>query len=113
MVKISFITQGCSANFADTEVMAGILQEEGYEIIKEIELADLVIYNTCTVKGPTENFFKKKLKKLNEMKKPVVIAGCIPQAMSVKELAPYKNFSIIGTYQIKNIKGVVDKTLEA
>jgi len=109
MVKIHFITQGCSANVADTEVMAGLLKEEGFEIVDDFLNADLIVFNTCTVKGPTESFFKKKLKQFRDLKKRIVLAGCIPQAE--KNLEQFNDCSIIGTYQIHNIVDVVEETL--
>ena len=80
MSKVHFITQGCSANQADSEIMQGILKSEGHELTETEQDAELIVFNTCTVKGPTEAFFKKKLSELEKKNKKVIIAGCIPQA---------------------------------
>ena len=109
MVSIYFITQGCSANVADSEIMAGMLKENGFVITNDIIMADVVVFNTCTVKGPTESFFKKRMKELKEMGKQIIIAGCIPQ--SETDLKMYEDCSMIGTYQIQNIVSVVEETL--
>lgn len=106
MAKIHFITQGCSANVADSEVMMGILKERGDELVDSADDADVIVLNSCTVKGPTETAFKRKLNELKDKK--VVIAGCIPQA----EPRNYSDYSRIGTYQVKNITKVVDETLQ-
>ena len=106
MAKVHFITQGCSANVADSEVMMGILKDRGDVLVDNSEDADVVVINSCTVKGPTETAFKRKLTELKGKK--VVIAGCIPQA----EPKNYSDYSRIGTYQIKNITKVVDETLK-
>ncbi len=108
MVKISFITQGCSANYADTEIMAGLLQAEGYEIVEAVDDADLVVLNSCTVKGPTENAFWKKLDSLGDKK--VIVAGCLPQADP--DNAGLFGYSLIGTYNIDKIVDVVGGTLK-
>ena len=108
MEKIYFETYGCSLNFANTETMMGILKKEGYEITKNIEESNLIILNTCTLKNPLDDEFKKKLKELP--RKPLIIAGCIPQSQynKIKEL---KNISLIGTHQIARIVDVVEETL--
>jgi threonylcarbamoyladenosine tRNA methylthiotransferase CDKAL1 len=109
MAKVYFITQGCSANFSDSEIMAGLLKEDGFEITDDLLMSDVVIFNTCTVKNPTESFFKKKLKELKSLKKKIIITGCIPQAEP--NLSEYNNCSLVGVYQIHNISKVVEETL--
>ncbi|MGQ9641151.1 MAG: tRNA (N(6)-L-threonylcarbamoyladenosine(37)-C(2))-methylthiotransferase [Candidatus Bathycorpusculaceae bacterium] len=68
---------GCSTNLADGEVLAGCLAEAGYKIVESVSSADLVIYNTCAVKGPTENRVIELLKRVPADKK-LVVAGCLP-----------------------------------
>jgi len=105
MVKVHFITQGCSANVADSEVMQGLAKEK-YELVDSPEEADIVVYNTCTVKNKTESTFKRNLVKLKQMNKKVILAGCIPQGQP----RDFQDYSRIGTYQIKNINKVIDET---
>jgi len=108
MEKIYFETYGCALNFADTETMMGLLKKEGYEITSNIEEANLIIINSCTVKGPTDNNLKKRLKELPN--KPIIIAGCLPQAQYGK-LKELKKYSLIGPHQLKRIGTVVEETL--
>lgn len=68
---------GCSANMADGEVLAGCLAEAGYDMVDNVEAADLVVYNTCAVKGPTEDRVITLLKRFPSDKK-LVVAGCLP-----------------------------------
>jgi MiaB-like tRNA modifying enzyme len=68
---------GCSTNLADGEVLAGCLAEANYEIVGSLSDADLVIYNTCAVKGPTENRMIEILKRVPAAKK-LIVAGCLP-----------------------------------
>ncbi len=110
MNKIHFMTQGCSANQADTEIMAGLLMENDYLIVEDLNDAELVVFNTCTVKGPTESNFKKKLKELDRLGKKIVIAGCIPQAE--KDADVVKQYSCIGPREVDKIVEVVENTLE-
>ncbi|MFZ0966615.1 MAG: tRNA (N(6)-L-threonylcarbamoyladenosine(37)-C(2))-methylthiotransferase [Candidatus Bathyarchaeia archaeon] len=68
---------GCSTNLADGEVLAGCLAEAGYKLVNSVTSADVIIYNTCAVKGPTENRIIEILKRVPANKK-VIIAGCLP-----------------------------------
>lgn len=68
---------GCSANLADGEVLAGCLADAGYKLVETVEAADIVIYNTCVVKGPTENRMIAILQRVPPDKR-LVVAGCLP-----------------------------------
>ena len=94
-------TYGCSANVADSERMAGLLQQAHFLMVEDIKDADVVIFNTCTVKGPSESAFFKNLAifKKDYPYKLVVIAGCIPQADPQK----LKAYSAVGTQSIHHI----------
>ena len=68
---------GCSANIADGEVLAGCLAQAGFKLATSESDADLLIYNTCAVKGPTENRIINALKNAPKGKK-LIVAGCLP-----------------------------------
>ena len=68
---------GCSANLADGEVLAGCLAAAGYELVDSPSEASVVVYNTCAVKGPTENRVIEILKRTQQDKK-LVVTGCLP-----------------------------------
>ncbi len=68
---------GCSANLADGEVLAGCLTSAGFQLASSESDADLLVYNTCAVKGPTENRVINALKRTPKGKK-LVVAGCLP-----------------------------------
>ena len=57
--------------------MCGCLASAGYELAKSEETADIIVYNTCGVKGPTENRMINALKHL-ALEKKLVVAGCLP-----------------------------------
>lgn len=105
--KIFIKTYGCSFNQADSENMSGILKKEGnFEITDNAEDADLVIINSCTVKNSAESKFWKDVKNI---KKPMILAGCVPQAE--KDKSKFSGFSVIGTNQITKICDVAIETL--
>jgi len=68
---------GCPTNLADGEAIVDYLSEAGYEVVQEIEEADILIYNTCAVKTPTENRIMNILKSSPANKK-LVVTGCLP-----------------------------------
>src|SRR4030042_557365 len=68
---------GCSTNLADGEVLAGCLAEAGHQLAKSPSEADIIIYNTCAVKGPTENRMIEILKR-TPLEKKLIVAGCLP-----------------------------------
>jgi len=107
MTKIYIETAGCSLNQSDSEVMNGLLKKAGFVTVGNAEESDLVILNTCTVKGPTEAKFWKRLAELRNLRKQIIVAGCIAQT----EPEELKEFSLIGTTQINNIVSVVEETI--
>jgi threonylcarbamoyladenosine tRNA methylthiotransferase CDKAL1 len=76
--KILIKNFGCSSNIADGEVLAGCLAKAGFQITQSENRADLIIFNTCAVKGPTENRIINQAKHAPKNKK-ILIAGCLPK----------------------------------
>lgn len=68
---------GCPSSIADTEIMAGCLLAAGHVVVSNPDDAELLIYNTCAVKGPTEDRIMHLLKKTSRDKK-IIVAGCLP-----------------------------------
>jgi len=108
MGKIAILNYGCCANLSNAEIMAGLLNREGYLLVEERD-ADIIIINTCVVKQPTESKIIHKIKTLqkNYPEKKIVLAGCMPEAeySLCKKIA--KNSSLINTFHISEIVKVV------
>ncbi|MHC3128625.1 MAG: tRNA (N(6)-L-threonylcarbamoyladenosine(37)-C(2))-methylthiotransferase [Candidatus Bathyarchaeota archaeon] len=68
---------GCSANLADGEVIAGCLSRAGFEVVDDPQDAEILLYNTCAVKSPTENRVIDILRKAPKDKR-LIVAGCLP-----------------------------------
>lgn len=107
MTKIYIKTYGCALNQSDSELMAGLLKKADFEIVNTPESADIIIINSCTVKGPTETNFFNYLEKIKDLNKQIIIAGCIPQTDPEK----VKGCSLIGTSQITRIVEIVEETI--
>jgi len=75
--KVFVKSFGCSTNMADGEFIVGCLLAEGYKIANKMEDAEVLVYNTCAVKTPTENRMIDILKKAPQTKK-VIVTGCLP-----------------------------------
>lgn len=68
---------GCPTNLADGEVIAGCLSRAGFDVVEETHNADILIYNTCAVKSPTENRMVDILRKAPRGKR-LIVTGCLP-----------------------------------
>jgi len=112
MAKIFIKTFGCSANYNNSEIMAGLLIEAGHQIVKQPEKSDLIIVNTCTVKLPTENRVKKSIRNFLKLKKKIIITGCMPEVQKdlLKTIAPDASF--VGVHHTKEIVDSVNKTIK-
>lgn len=103
-------TFGCSHNQSDSEYMAGQLSAFGYALSENPDESDLWLINTCTVKAPSQSAMETLIKKCRSAKKPLVVAGCVPQgSRNLKEL---EGVSIVGVQQIDRVVEVVEETLK-
>ncbi|MCL2753383.1 MAG: tRNA (N6-isopentenyl adenosine(37)-C2)-methylthiotransferase MiaB, partial [Defluviitaleaceae bacterium] len=102
------VTHGCQMNARDSEKFAGMLAQMGYELTKDEQVADLVIFNTCCVRENAENKLYGNLGNLKERKKnnphfKIVLAGCMMQQdVVVDKIKESYNVVdiIIGTHNI-------------
>ncbi|MEM3405734.1 MAG: tRNA (N(6)-L-threonylcarbamoyladenosine(37)-C(2))-methylthiotransferase [Candidatus Pacearchaeota archaeon] len=93
---------GCSANQNNAEILKGILTKSGFNIVINERLADILIINTCIVKGPTEKKMERRISDLSKLNKSLIVAGCMPEVRS-KELGKLKNVFLLGTHHYKDI----------
>lgn len=109
MVKIYIETYGCAANQDDTSIIKGLLKKENYTLTDDVKKANIIIVNTCIVKGKTESKVISKLKKFIEdyPNKKLIIAGCMPEAEYeiCKKIAP--KASLINTQHLKDITKII------
>lgn len=90
ILTASVITFGCQMNARDSEKLAGILVQTGYQLTDSEEEADFVIYNTCTVRDNANQRVYGRLGYLNNVKKKkphmkIALCGCMMQEESVIE----------------------------
>ena len=89
-MKAAFYTLGCKVNQYETEFMAELLRNAGFEIVKENDEADYYIVNSCTVTATADQKTRKSIRKFkrNHPNSTVILTGCMPQAFpeEAKEL---------------------------
>ncbi len=109
--KFYIETYGCAFNQADSEIIAGQLQEIGLDRTQSIEDADYIVINTCGVKEVTESKIIYRLTQLNKLNKKLIIAGCLPRInfKRVKNAAPNAEI-IIGPRAITKLKELILNT---
>lgn len=76
---VFFETFGCQMNKLDAELSLGLLQEEGYRIVDKVDEADVILFNTCSVRQHAEDKVYSHLGALKTLKKrhPEVIVGVL------------------------------------
>jgi tRNA-2-methylthio-N6-dimethylallyladenosine synthase len=67
--KLFIESYGCQMNFSDSEIVASILADQGYNTTNRLEEADLVLVNTCSIRDKAEQTVRKRLEKYNAVKK--------------------------------------------
>src|ERR1700738_2850447 len=110
-------TYGCQMNELDSEVISGILQERGLVSCDDEQEADLLIFNTCSIRDLAERKVLGKLGKLGRTRKKealIGVTGCMANAKkeALFQKLPHINF-ILGTNNIHDLNTVLDDLLVA
>ena len=104
---------GCQMNFADSEVVASILHKEGFGATRNLEEADLIFINTCSIREKAEQTVRKRLtefRKLKEKKKGMLVGvlGCMAERLKAKFLEEEKLVDIVvGPDAYRTLPGLV------
>lgn len=116
-MNILFISLGCDKNLADTEMMLGILQKEGYHFTNDEAEADIVVVNTCCFIGDAKEESINTLLEMAELKKGrlkvLVAAGCLAQRYreEIQREIPEVD-AVVGTTAMEEIALAVKEALE-
>ena len=99
--KLYIESYGCAMNFSDSEVVASILNNEGYNTTTILEEADLVLVNTCSIRDKAEQTIRKRLQKYNAVKRDVNpamkvgVLGCMAERLKEKFLEEEKIVDLV------------------
>lgn len=109
MAKIFVEAYGCSASFADSEMISGLIVNGGHTLAKDSSESDLNIVVTCSVKDSTANKMMHRIKSLKS--KPLVVAGCLPKAEKSTVEKITEKASLLGPNSLGKTLQVIDSTL--
>jgi tRNA-2-methylthio-N6-dimethylallyladenosine synthase len=98
--KFYIESYGCQMNFADSEIVASILNNEGFGATRNLEEADLVFINTCSIREKAEQTVRKRLtefRKLKDERRGMLIGvlGCMAERLKSKFLEEEKLVDIV------------------
>lgn len=98
--KLYIESYGCQMNMNDSEIVASILSEQGYNTTTKLEEADLVMVNTCSIREKAEQTVRKRLEKYNAVKKinpamKVGVLGCMAERLKSKFLDEEKIVDLV------------------
>jgi len=98
--KLFIESYGCQMNFSDSEIVASILSEQGYNTTQKLEEADLVLVNTCSIRDKAEQTVRKRLEQYQAIKKinpemKVGVLGCMAERLKSKFLEEEKIVDLV------------------
>ena len=109
MAKIFVESYGCSASFADSEMISGLALNGGHTLVDDSSESDLNIVVTCSVKDATANKMIHRIKSLKT--KPLIVAGCLPKAEKTTVEKFTENASLLGPNALGKTLQVINSTL--
>ncbi len=109
MAKIWVEAYGCSASFADSEMITGLVANGGHILAEDPSDADLSVIVTCSVKDATADKMIHRIKRLKN--KPLVVAGCLPktETATVEKFSP--KASLLGPNSLGKTLEIIESTL--
>jgi tRNA-2-methylthio-N6-dimethylallyladenosine synthase len=113
--KFYIESYGCAMNFADSEIVASILNDGGFGATKNVEEADLVLLNTCSIREKAELTVRKRLTEFKKIKKVrpgmlVGVLGCMAERLKAKFLEEEKLVDIvIGPDAYRSLPGLIEE----
>ncbi len=117
--KLYIESYGCQMNFSDSEVVASILADQGYNTTNLLEDADLVLVNTCSIRDKAEQTIRKRLEKYNAVKRnqnpdmKVGVLGCMAERLKEKFLEEEKIVDlVVGPDAYKDIPNLLREVEE-
>ena len=115
--KLFIETYGCQMNVADSEVVASIMQMDGYDMTDKIEEADAIFVNTCSVRDNAEQKIYGRLQYFQSLKKKkrsliVGVLGCMAERVKEELIEVHKADLVVGPdayLDLPNLVGAVEK----
>ncbi|HEY1202087.1 MAG TPA: tRNA (N6-isopentenyl adenosine(37)-C2)-methylthiotransferase MiaB [Niastella sp.] len=111
--KFYIESYGCAMNFADSEIVASILNENGFGATRNFEEADLILINTCSIREKAEQTVRKRLSDLRVVKKNnpgalIGVLGCMAERLKAKFLEEEKLVDmVVGPDAYRSLPGLI------
>jgi tRNA-2-methylthio-N6-dimethylallyladenosine synthase len=98
--KFYIESYGCQMNFSDSEIIASILEDQGFGATRNLEEADLIFLNTCSIREKAEQTVRKRLTEFRHIKKAnpsllIGMLGCMAERLKTKLLEEEKLVDIV------------------
>ena len=98
--KLYIESYGCQMNFSDSEIVASILDKNGYKTTRNLEESDLILLNTCSIREKAEFTVRNRLKSFKKLKKQnpkliVGVLGCMAERMKESLLEEEKLVDLV------------------
>lgn len=113
--KLYIESYGCQMNFSDSEIVASILAKEGFNTTKQLNEADLVLVNTCSIREKAEQTVRNRLVHFNALKKQnpnvkVGVLGCMAERLKSKFLEEEKIVDmVVGPDAYKDLPNLIQE----
>ena len=109
MLKVGMVSLGCPKNLVDSEVMLGILAQQGFELTPHPDQAEIIVINTCAFIEPAKQESVNTILEMAEYKKfgaakKLVVAGCLVERYrrEILEQIPEVDY-VIGTNELERV----------
>lgn len=106
---------GCAMNFADSEVVASILQDKGFGVTQNLQEADLILLNTCSIREKAELTIRKRLTEFRKLKTQnpgllVGVLGCMAERLKAKFIEEEKLVDVVvGPDAYRTLPGLIEE----
>ena len=113
--KLYIESYGCAMNFSDSEIVASILSDQGFETTGDYNNADVIFINTCSIRENAEQRVRNRLKEFTvaKVKNPglvVGVLGCMAERLKSKFLEEEKLVDVVvGPDAYRDLPGLIDK----
>ncbi|GEM66652.1 tRNA-2-methylthio-N(6)-dimethylallyladenosine synthase [Sphingobacterium mizutaii NBRC 14946 = DSM 11724] len=116
--KLYIESYGCQMNFSDSEIVASILMDKGFETTKDFKDADVVFINTCSIRENAEQRVRNRLKEFESAKAKnpgmvVGVLGCMAERLKAKFLEEEKLVDVVvGPDAYRDLPNLIEKVDE-
>ena len=111
--KLYIESYGCQMNFSDSEIVASVLEKDGFEVTKTMEEADVVFLNTCSIREKAEQTVRNRLDQIQPLKKKnpemiIGVLGCMAERLKAKLLEEEKIVDLVaGPDAYRDLPGLI------